>query len=61
MGRYIAVALIENKDGESILRELIPELETVLKENARPRHSGSTTGQSAAESKMASVDNRLPL
>jgi beta-lactamase class A len=29
--RYIAVALIEDKNGESILRNLIPELEAVLK------------------------------
>lgn len=32
--RYIAVALIDNKNGEHILRKLIPELETVLKLNA---------------------------
>ncbi|MBU1343178.1 MAG: class A beta-lactamase-related serine hydrolase [Proteobacteria bacterium] len=32
--RYIAVALIDNKNGEDILRKLIPELETVLKLNA---------------------------
>ncbi|HCY87264.1 MAG TPA: hypothetical protein DHV36_19180 [Desulfobacteraceae bacterium] len=29
--RYIAVALVEDKNGESILRKLIPELEAVLK------------------------------
>jgi len=32
--RYIAVALVENKNGEEILRKLIPALETVLKNNA---------------------------
>jgi beta-lactamase class A len=32
--RYIAVALVDNKNGEKILRKLIPELETVLKRNA---------------------------
>jgi beta-lactamase class A len=36
--RYIAVALIDNKDGESILRKLIPALEAVLNENTAPRH-----------------------
>ena len=35
--RYIAVALIENKNGETILRKLIPALESVLTENAAYR------------------------
>ncbi|MBU0969620.1 MAG: class A beta-lactamase-related serine hydrolase [Proteobacteria bacterium] len=32
--RYIAVALVDNQNGEAILRKLIPELEIVLKRNA---------------------------
>ena len=32
--RYIAVALVDNKNGEMILRKLIMELEIVLKQNA---------------------------
>lgn len=32
--RYIAVALVDNKNGEAILRKLITELEIVLKQNA---------------------------
>ena len=32
--RYIAVALVDNKNGEDILRKLIPKLETALKNNA---------------------------
>ncbi len=32
--RYIAVALVEDKNGEMILRKLLPVLESVLKENA---------------------------
>ncbi len=35
--RYIAVALIENRNGETILRKLIPALEAVLTENAAYR------------------------
>ena len=32
--RYIAVALVDDKNGESILRKLLPVLEAVLKDNA---------------------------
>jgi len=37
--RYIAVALVDSKNGETILRKLIPELESVLKINALNRES----------------------
>ncbi|MCF8090882.1 MAG: class A beta-lactamase-related serine hydrolase [Desulfotignum sp.] len=37
--RYIAVALIDNPNGETILRKLIPELEAVLSETAAHRHA----------------------
>jgi beta-lactamase class A len=37
--RYIAVALIDNPNGETILRKLIPALEAVLTESPAHRHA----------------------
>jgi beta-lactamase class A len=37
--RYIAVALIDNPNGETILRKLIPALEAVLTESPADRHA----------------------
>ncbi len=53
--RYIAVALVDNKNGEKILRKLIPELETVLKQNATQTKRRRGTLAAAVQPEKGSV------